>query len=280
MKNTLNILALSAIVLVFAACEKKYDWVAQQDLMDNTKAYFKFIHASPSFRLIHDAQDTFHVYVNDKKITSAPLTYNGMWPFSVNSSTTSISATYAMVEPGTNTIRLTIPGKDTPDSSTIFTITKDLAAGVRHTFLLTDSVKMDRDSSRIFIPDDLGEITPLTGYINLRLIHAVMNDTAGKTINISSYARNADIITNVKPGTATSFSRFNFNPGVADTFYVRRYVQGAPPNSTLLLAKIPFNAANISSGSLDQRSFTIYYKGNGDLASGTKGRSASAYINK
>jgi hypothetical protein len=145
--------------------------------------------------------------------------------------------------------------------------------------MLTDSVKLSRDSSKIFIPDNLGEITPLTGYINLRLIHGVMNDTTGKAINISSYSRNADIMTNVKPGTTTVFSRYNYNPGVVDTFYVRRYVQGAPANSTLILAKIPFNSANVGSGSLDLRSFTLYYKGDGNLATGTKGRSLAAYIN-
>lgn len=272
MKNTLNILALSAIVLAFTACEKKYDEVAQQDMMDNTKAYLKFIHASPSFRLIHDAQDTFHVFVNDQKITSSALTYNGVWPFTVNSSTNSITATYAMVEPGTNTIRLTIPGKDKPDSATIFTITKDLNAGGRYTFLLTDSVKMDRDSSKIFLADNLGDITPLTGYINLRFIHAVMNDTAGSMVNVFSYARNADIGTKIKPGTTTVFSRYTFNPGVVDTFYVRR-------SNGFVLAKIPFNAANVGAGSLDQRSFTLYYKGDGNLASGTKGRALAAYLN-
>lgn len=274
MKNTLNLLALSAIVLAFTACKKKYDWVAQQDMMDNTKAYFKFVHASPSFRLIHGTQDTFHVYVNNKKITSAPLSFNGMWPYAVNASTTNITATYTMVEAGANTIRLAIPGKTTPDSATAFTITKDLEAGSRYTFLLTDSAKMDRDSSKIFVGDGLGEVAPLTGYINLRLIHAVMNDTAGMTINLFSYARNANVMTNIKPGTTTLFSRLTYNPGVPDTFYVRR--NNATAN---VLAKIPFNAANVSSGSLDQRTFTLYYKGDGTLATGTKGRALGAYIN-
>lgn len=272
MKNTLNILALSVIVLAIAACEKKYDWVAQQDLMDDTKAYLKFVHASPSFKLIHGAPDTFQIFVNDKKLTSGNLTYNSVWPFTVNSSTNSISATYAMLEPGMNTIRLTAPGKDNPDSATIFEISKELTAGMRYTLMITDSVKMDRDSSKIFIPDDLGEIAPLPGFINLRFVHAVLNDTVGKTVNIFSYARNADIGTNIKPGTTTVFSRYSYNPGVVDTFYVRR-------SNGFVLAKIPFSGANISSGSLDQRSFTLYYKGDGDLASGTKGRALAAYIN-
>jgi hypothetical protein len=280
MKNTLNILALSAMVVALWSCKKKYDWVAQQDLMDNSKAYFKFVHASPSFRLIHGAPDTFHIYVNDKKITNTPLTYIGMWPFSVNATTNSITATYAQLNPGPNTIRLTTPGKDNPDSATVFTITKDLAAGGLYTFMLTDSVKMDRDSSKIFIADNLGEIQPLPGFINIRLINAVLNDTAGMTINISSYARNNNIITNVKPGVTTSFFRINFNPGVPDTLYVRRYVANAPPNSTFLLAKLPFNALAGGSGSNDQRSYTLYYKGDGDLANGTKGRALSVYINK
>jgi hypothetical protein len=278
MKNKLNIFVLSAIILAFMACEKKYDWVGEQELVNGSKSYIKFVHASPSFRIIHGAQDTFNINVNGKKINSAALTYNGMWPFSVNATTNSITATYAAVEPGPNTIRLVVPGVNYRDSTVIFEMTKELAAGGKYTFLLTDSVKMDRDSSKIFVRDPDDEISTLPNFISIRFIHAVLNDTAGTTVNISSYARNANLITNVKPGTTTVYSRITL-PGTVDTFYVRRYAVGAPANTGLILAKIPFNSAIAGGGANERRSYTLYYKGDANLASGTKGRSLSTYIN-
>lgn len=279
MKNTLYISVFILFAAALAGCEKKYDWVNEYQQVDGSKAYLKVVHASPSFRLIHNMPDTFHVLVNDKKITSTILTYNSLFPFSVNATTNSITASYAAIEPGSNTVRLTYPGWNRPDSLTAFTLTKQFTAGVFYTLMVTDSLKSTLDSSQIFVRDPFAELQPLTGFINIRLIHAVVNDTAGTTINVSSYARNANLFTNVKPKTTTVFSRITINPGVVDTFYVRRYVAGGAPNTGLILAKIPFNSLLAGGGSMDRRSYTLYYKGNGDLTTGAKARSLSAYIN-
>src|SRR5690348_17345914 len=115
MKNTLYISVFILFAMAFAGCEKKYDWVGEFEKVDGTKSYLKIIHASTSFSQVHSMPETFHVLVNEQKITSGFLTYNSLFPFSVNATTNSITASYAAIEPGNNTIRLTVPGYNRPD---------------------------------------------------------------------------------------------------------------------------------------------------------------------
>jgi len=264
------------------SCNKHYDKVMKDDPVGTTKAYIKIVHASPNFRTIHNQPDTFNVYVNNARITSGILTYNAMFPFGVNTTTNSFTTTYAAVDPGTTSIRLSLPGKNavtTPDSLTIFTIDKTLQGGKFYTFMITDSLKMTRDSSKIFVEDQFKEINVLQGYINLRFINAAMNDTAGRTVNLSSYARNAIMYSNVKPGTVSGFGQFSWNLGVSDTLYVRRFIPGSTRDTGLILARVFLNSTLIGGGTTLQRSVTVYYKGDATTAAGTKGRSIGAYIN-
>ncbi|MBS1565631.1 MAG: hypothetical protein JST39_14675, partial [Bacteroidetes bacterium] len=134
------------------------------------------------------------------------------------------------------------------------------------------------DSSQIFVQDYW--IQPAAGYINLRLMHAVLNDTVGKTVDLFSYAKNTTIFTGIKPGQTTAFSAVGYNYQTPDTFYVTRSgVPAATPlSSRLILAKLLF--VPISTGAVPQRTFTLYYKGDGNLTSGTKARSLASYINQ
>jgi len=47
-----------------------------------------------------------------------------------------------------------------------------------YSLIITDSIKSARDSSQIFVQDSW--INPAPGYINVRLVHAVLNDTVAK----------------------------------------------------------------------------------------------------
>jgi hypothetical protein len=91
-------------------------------------------------------------------------------------------------------------------------------------------------------------------------------------VDIFSYARNNTVITNVPPGLVTPFFSLGFNAGVADTFYVTRpAVAGTPLANRIVLSKLAFGAAN-------QRTYTLYYKGDANLTTGTKARTLSSYV--
>jgi hypothetical protein len=274
------ILSFSSIcLLLLSACKRDYKGIAGYSPLDSSMAYLKIVHASPNFRQVFNTRDTFNVFVGGQKINATALTYNGIWPLSVNSSTTSITATYAAVAAGQSQVRLSVPGATNPDSATILTLTKSLMPGRFYTLLVTDSVQLNADSSRIFIQDNIPMTLP--GFINLRFVNAVMNDTTGKNVDVVSYARNANLFSNYKPGTASPFALLNFNQSVIDTLYVTRpAASGTPISQRIVLAKLPLNASVLGSGAQDRRSFTLYYKGDGNLASGTKARSLSVYINR
>jgi Domain of unknown function (DUF4397) len=274
-KRLIYTLATSCLICMMA-CEKKLDMVGDYEPAgaNSSSAYLKIIHAAPNFRAIFNAQDTFNVFVNNTKLTPAPLTYNGRFPFSVNATTNTITATYAAVPAGDLQIRLSNPGLDLSDSFTVATITKNLQAGKYYSLLITDSINLSRDSSQIFLNDQLPSETR-QGYMNIRFIHAAMNST--DTIDLFSFARNANIASNIKPGDITSFLELRYSPGAPDSLFVRKRISATTPGP--ILAKFALNAANIGGGSLDKRSYTIMFKGDANLSSGTKSRSMIGYIN-
>jgi hypothetical protein len=256
MKKYLLIAALFAPV-VFIACDKTYTKVANYQLAGPDMAYLKIVHVSPSFRqLFNNNPDTFNVYLNTTKLTAPALSFNSIYPG------TSIN-TYMAVTPGTSQIRFSLPGTVNPDSLTLYTIPKTLVAGKSYTLFITDSIMSARDSSRLLVEDAF--TTPATGYVNFRFVNAVVNDTAGKTVDVFSYARNANIFSKIKPDSATTFLSFGFNAGVADTLYVRR------TGTNQVFSKVLVSPAN-------QRTYTLVYKGDGNLSTGTKARTLIGFV--
>ena len=269
------IVLISAVSLGISSCEKKLDMVAEYDTnADNSKAFLKFVHASPNFRQIWNTRDSFNLFVNDVKLNTTNLTYNSLFPYSVNASTTSITATYAAVPSGNVRIKLSNPGGNSPDSFAIMTLERQLAAGKYYTFLLTDSIKLDRDSSKIFIEDEK-PVAALAGNYNLRFVHATSK--AVDSIDVFSFARNANIISGLKPNSVTGFISLGYNPSVTDTIIIKK--KAVPAGTGEVLAKYPLNAANVGGGTLNGRSFTLYYKGDATLTTGAKSPSVSAYLN-
>jgi len=133
--------------------------------------------------------------------------------------------------------------------------------------MIIDSIMSLRNSSQIFVRDSI--VQPPPGYYNLRFIHAVWNDTAGKGIDIWSTRNNRYIFSNLKPGAISTFSQWPYNALLNDTLYVRR--TGSP---TVTLATL--NGASFS----NQRTYTLYYKGDGNLTTGTKARSLAIYVHQ
>jgi hypothetical protein len=257
----------AAGILLFTACKKESEMNAVfAPTTNDNAAFFRIIHAAPGFRQVFNAPDSFNVYINGNKITSPFLTYGSIFP------TATTGNGYIATPPGLQQIKMSVHGfaSANPDSTLLINFTKVFTAGQYYTLFVTDVLKANPDAS--FVQDVFTK--PLTGNVNLRFAHFVLNDTATKLVDVFSYARNATIFANIAPGTGTSFGSFGFNVAVADTFYITRPAAvGTPLANRIVLAKTAFSPTN-------QRTYTLYYRGDGNLTTGTKARTLTSYLHQ
>jgi len=242
-----------SVSMGFYACKRDTSMISPAtQATNNGNAFIRFIDLSPNFRDVNSLADSFNIYMNGTKITAFQpgtayqMTYNSAFPASTTANG------YIAVPAGAQAIKLTVAGILTPDSVAIKTLNKTLVANQYYSFLITDSLSSTRDSSQIFVQDQIQ--SPTIGYFNLRFVHAVLNDTVGKNIDIFSTRSNRVIFANIKPGTVTSFAQFGYNAILSDTLYVRR--AGSP---SIVLDTL--NTVNFSS----QRTYSLIYKGNGNI---------------
>jgi hypothetical protein len=264
----------AALVMTFIAlvsCNRDYESAASYQTPTGT-AYLRIVHAAPYFaRALNVNDSSFNVMVGGTKVSgylpgSNPyLSYGSMYPLG------STLYGYVTVPAGEQEIKLT-SGVTNPDSVTFKRFTKVLAPDTYYSFVITDSINSTRDAAQIFVRDSV--TTPTTGYFNLRFMHAVVDDTAKAaqktvdTIDVFSTRNNRNIYTRITPGTTTTFSQFAFNSQVTDTLYVRRV------RSTVNLATLN----NVTFG--NQRTYTLFFQGDGNLTAGTKARSLATYVHK
>ncbi len=259
-KNIYLLLILTSMGSLLWSCSKQAtDGIATKTSIEGS-AFIKIAHFSPAFRLAVNGSDSFNVYVNGMKLNGAFLTYGSLFP--------SVTNMYAAVPAGNNIIRLTMNGVLTPDSLMIATYTKSLVAGKYYSFIITDSLKSTSNSKQIFVEDNFmfSDTTTFT----MRFVNAIMNDTAGKNVDVYSTRRASNIFYNISPGTVSEFvpQPYNF---VTDTLIVRR-------------AGSMFELARLSTASNPlgrNRAYTLVYKGlPGVLTTGTKGRSLVTFANQ
>jgi hypothetical protein len=253
MKQTLFILT---ILITLAACNRDYP-VHMDTAGTANNAFLKVVHVSPSFKTIFNQPDSINVFVGGSKVNGTVLTYNTAFP--------GVANMYSAVPAGDQTIRLSLNGVATADSITLVTLNKTLAAGSYYTLAITDSINSARDSSRIWLMDAYPSPAPGPGYCFVRLIHTVLNDTAGKTVDLYSARRNQVIVSKVPMGAATAFTAIPTQLNITDTLSVRRN------GTTTVLASLP----SVVLG--DQRYYTLFYTGNTNLT-GAKGKSLVSYI--
>lgn len=251
------------LLLITVSCQKEYTVHVSEESTAGV-AFLKIVHASPNFRSITGKQDTFNIYIGGRKVNGNALSYNSIFPVAGTN-------TYIAVNAGLQEIRLAT------DSLSIYSMNKQLEAGKRYTFMITDSINTaSRDSSRIFVED--AYTIPAAAGIRIRFIHAVINDTVDKKVDLFSYAKNSAVISNVSRDSVSGFMLLGYNPQTADTFYVTRAATaGTPLSARIILAKQTFNATNII-GAGDQRCFTLYYKGDGNLTTGIKARTLAGFV--
>jgi hypothetical protein len=253
-----SILLLSFTIVLLWSCDEKIELVSSTSSPSGL-AYIKIGQYSPNFRTVFGNRDSINVYANGVKLNGNFLTYGSIFP--------STSNLYAAVPAGTQALRITVNGVNTPDSITLATITKTLTAGNYYSFMLTDSALTTNESKQIFVQDN--PVISDTSHITVRFIHAVLNDTLGKNVDVFSMRLNANIFSNVAPGTTTPFisEPYFF---ISDTLIVKR-------------AGINFELARVTTVATPiqrQRAYTLIYKGNAANTTAPKGRSLSYFFNQ
>lgn len=259
-KNISYILLLAGAIVFLWSCNEKLELVAPTSSPDGY-AFVKFSQFSPNFRQVtNNGKDSINVYVNGFKINGAFMTYGSTFPTANN--------LYASVPAGApQTIRLTVNGVTTPDSVTLATYTKTLVAGSYYSFIFTDSLLTTNESKQMFTQDKF--VISDTSHFTIRIVHAILNDTLGKNIDVYSTRLGANMFSNVSPGTISTFNvqPYNF---VADTLIVRR------PGTTFVLASLSTASIPLNR----QRAYTLMYKGLPNTTTGAKGRSLLTFTNQ
>lgn len=247
-------------VLLLTACKKQTDLVANFSL-GSDKAFLRVIHVAPSFRSIYNAPDSFNIYVNNFKVNNTYLSYGGQFPIS----STTLNGYFA-VSPGINNVVFSYGGKlkENGDSIPFSLMDRSFALGKFYSIIITDNYNSSTDSVKIILEDKF--TTPASNNYALRFVHAVLNDTAGKNIDVYSKRKAANIVSNIKPGQVVDFQNISMASTTSDTLFVRR----AGTLNTLST----LNGASFSS----QRAYTMIYRGDGKLTTGTKARSLATYV--
>lgn len=266
-KNIFIILVLVCTAAVISSCSKQIIKVAPTVGTDGY-AFLKVAHYSPNFRQVTNNRDSFNVYVGNVSTALSPgnklnggfLTYGAVFPSSTN--------LYAAVNAGTlQAIRITLNGVTTPDSITLATFTKTLTAGAYYSLIITDSLLNSSDQKRILMQDEF--VISDTTHFTMRMVHAILNDTLGKNVDVYSTRLATNIFSNISPGTVTPFTTQPYN-FISDTLIVRR------AGGFFELARL----STVASPLARQRAYTLVYKGLPSATTGTKARSLFTFLNQ
>jgi hypothetical protein len=257
MKKYISILlVLICSTVLLWSCEKDLALIDPVATTDGL-AFIKIVDAAPNFRAKFNGADSFNIYVNGAKVNGSQLTYNSVFP--------AVANLYAGVPAGAQTVRVTVNGKLTPDSTTLLTLTKTLAAGSYYTFVLTDEAMGTNEARQMWIKDNFA-LTD-TNNFTLRFVDAVLNDPT--PVDVYSYKKATNIFSNISPATATAFVSLPYTL-IADTLYVRT------AGTQTEIARI--NIVNGSTTAANRgRAYTLLYKG--QFGNATKPRSLSFFGN-
>lgn len=254
-KYITSLILLTCTIGLIWSCSKKIENIALVTPTDGY-AFIKFGQYSPNFRTIVNGRDSFNIYVNEKKINGAFLTFNSIFPGTSN--------LYAAVPAGIQTIRMTVNGVNTPDSVSLFAYSKNLVAGKYYSLFVTDSMTSLIESKQMFLTDNFARTDTL--HYTIRLVHTIFNDLGGN-IDIYSNRLAANMFSNISPGTTTSFASQPYTLAL-DTLILRR------AGTLTELARL--NGAVLAR----ERAYTLVYKGNASATTGTKARALSLFFNQ
>lgn len=262
MKKSLQLIFTSSFFLLIGlvACNKETTYLADPvTSSDNT--YIKFLHVAPNMATIAGQADNITISAYNfsnsifAKLTGPALSYEKYFPTTTNA--------YVGIPAGLQRFKISLAAVAQKDSVELFLKTLQADAGKYYSFILTDSVKSATPAKVMFLQDDILSLNSY--FVGLRFVHAIWNDTAGKTIDVFSTRNNGVIFSGRGAGSASAFTQFNYY-STSDTLIIRR-------------AGTSFELARVNGFvSTPGRNYTILYKGNGDVTTSTaKPRSVLIY---
>lgn len=239
-------LAAFAIVALLAACNKDVEYLAEPVMVKEGMSYLKVIHVAPNFTTLTTLADKISVFYTAEngmytKINGTTLAYDNMFPTNVNA--------YVAINAGLIPIRFSLGGVVLADSINFYKTSLTLLQGKKYSYFITDNVT----SSAMFFEDDV----PVLGQdqLGFRFVHTILNDTAGKNVDVYSVKNAANIYENVGATMATGFEKKPYYTN--DTIIVRR-------------AGTSFELARINGlATVPGRSYSLVYRGNGKVTTST-----------
>jgi hypothetical protein len=261
-KNIFLVLILASMGGLLWSCSKQttapLDIVATTNSV-STNAFIKIMHYAPTFRLATNNADSINLFINGAKLNGTFLTFGSTYP--------STSNLYAAIPSGITSLRISTNGVLTPDSVGVVTLSKILEPGKYYSLFITDSILNTSTSKQIFTQDNF--VLSDTNTFTMRFVHAILNDSAGKNVDIYSTRRAGNIFANVSPGTVTDFTPQPYN-FVTDTLIVRR------AGGTFELARLTTTTTPLAR----QRAYTLVYKGTPATTTAPKGRALITITNQ
>ena len=239
-------LAAFALVALLAACNKDVEFVAEPVMVKEDMAYLKVIHVAPNFTTLTTLADKVSVFYTAEngmytKINGTTLAYDNMFP--------TVTTAYVAINSGLIPIRFSIGGVVLADSINFYKTSLTILPGKKYSYFMTDNVT----SSAMFFEDDV----PVLGQdqISFRFVHTILNDTAGKNVDLYSVKNAGNIYENVGATAATGFEKKPYYTN--DTLIVRR-------------AGTSFELARINGlATVPGRSYSLVYRGNGKVTTST-----------
>jgi hypothetical protein len=287
-----SLFIIAGSLLFITSCKKSDKYVAKRLPITNN-AYLRIVHVAPNLATVLGVADNFHIYINDPKINGPAFVYATTTANLANAAGTTVATypttvtafpaqavntdTYIAVATGTENIRLSLVGKNLVDSITFVKLPVTLGTGQYYTLFITDNIRDGQTAPQILTQDFFAK--PDTGSYSLRFAHMVLNDTAGKNVDVYSTKQAATIFANIAPGAVTGFLNFKISPtipSIPDTIVIRRAgtlneLTRYPPNvygGVAVTSSItPVSYTN------NQRVYTLIYKGNASVTTGAKARS-------
>ena len=267
MKSLLKITFLLSFIIMFFGCKKDdLVYIAKFTSDDSLSklAFVKFFHLSPNFPSITKTTDNINLVINRTTLVSSPIAYNGFFPSALNN--------YVIVNAGNSTIDLLARSLSNADTI-VKSWTFNFEAGKYYTIAITDSIfNVVNPTSPII--NDIDVNTANQNKFKLRIAHLCLNDTVGKKIDVYSVKQNANLFTNIAIGQVSEFKEFNFfsttlissvatTYNLIDSIYIRRAGTNFNLAGPFVNTTLPF---------IGLKSFTLFYRGNGNLTTGTRPR--------
>lgn len=235
-----TIFAAAVLTAGLIACRKNPpQTMTYRATTDQQTSYVRIIHAAPSFRTIMGNKDSFNVIYANSKMNGAFLTYGSIYP----------SATYTGIYSGSIPFQFQDNDPNSTSPATFHSFVRNLEPEKYYSLIITDSIRSNNPLRQMWVQDNF--VQPDTGSFGIRFIHAVWNDTAGRTIDLFSTNRRANLFTGIAAGTVTEFI-YPKLPTATDTLIVRRSGTG-------------FELARLNTvGFGNRRVVTYIYRGNGN----------------